>query len=165
MRKRMTAGAILAMTFITASLSDGGISDPRIARLEKIFSGLASSREPGAAVLVAKAGRVVFKRGYGVTDLRTLRPISRKTNFRLASVTKQFTAAAVMLCVRDGRLGYDDRLTTIFPDFPEYGRNITIRHLLNHTSGLPDYEDLMTPAVAAFRSRPSRSRTGKCSIS
>src|ERR1700704_913586 len=63
----------------------------------------------------------------------------------LASVSKQFTAMAVMLLVHDGKLRYDERLTDIFPDFPVYGRGITVRHLLNHTSGLQDYEDLMSP--------------------
>jgi CubicO group peptidase (beta-lactamase class C family) len=72
-----------------------------------------------------------------------MRPIDELTNFRLASVTKQFTAAAVMLLVRDGRLRYDTPLTSVLPEFPAYGRDITIRHLLQHTSGLPDYESLM----------------------
>ncbi len=113
--------------------------------IDTLFSGLISEHEPGAAVIVVKDGRVVFERGYGVTDLRTLRPIDSQTNFRLASITKQFTAAAVMLLVRDGRLRYEDSLTDIFPDFPEYGRAMTIGHLLTHTSGLADYEDLMPP--------------------
>lgn len=113
--------------------------------IEAIFSGLASGAEPGAAVLVLKEGRPVFERGFGVADLRTLRPVGRRTNFRLASVSKQFTAAAVMLLAREGRLGYETGLRDIFPDFPEYGRAVTVRHLLNHTSGLPDYEDLLPP--------------------
>ena len=85
----------------------------------------------------------MFERGYGVADLRSRRKIDAHTNFRLASCTKQFTAMAVMLLVHDGKLRYEDRLTDIFPDFPEYGKSITIRNLLNHTSGLLDYEDLM----------------------
>jgi CubicO group peptidase (beta-lactamase class C family) len=112
-------------------------------QVDALFSGLISDGEPGAAVLVADETGVVFERGYGVTDLRTRRRIDSRTNFRLASVTKQFTAAAVMLLVRDGKLRYEDSLTDVFPEFPEYGRAVTIRHLLNHTSGLPDYEDLM----------------------
>jgi CubicO group peptidase (beta-lactamase class C family) len=114
--------------------------------LDAHLEGLASAGEPGLAVLVVDDGRVAFERAIGVTDLRTRRGIDGATNFRLASVTKQLTAAAVMLLVRDGKLGYEDRLTDFFPDFPEYGRPITVRHLLNHTSGLPDYEDLMPPA-------------------
>ena len=101
------------------------------------------AKSPGIAVLVRQNGRTVFERGYGVRDLRTLAPIDARTDFRLASFTKQFTAMAAMLLVHDGKLHYDERLTGIFPGFPAYGRAITIRHLLTHTSGLPDYEDLM----------------------
>ena len=69
-------------------------------------------------------------------DLRTRAKIDSQTNFRLASVTKQFTAMAIMLLVHDGKLQYDDRLTDIFPDFPAYGKDITIRNLLTHTGRL-----------------------------
>ncbi len=93
-------------------------------------------------MLVVRDGKVVFQKGYGVTDLRTKRVIDEHTNFRLASFTKQFTATCIMLLVRDGKLRYDDRLTDIFPEFPAYGKGITVRNLLNHTSGLQDYEDL-----------------------
>ena len=72
-----------------------------------------------------------------------------QTNFRLASCTKQFTAMAIMLLVHDGKLRYDETLTEIFPDFPRYGKTIAVRNLLNHTSGLPDYEDLMDAAEKA----------------
>ena len=117
-------------------------------QIEAIFANLQSNDAPGAAVLVLKNGHPLFQRGYGVTDLRTLRKIDSHTNFRLASFTKQFTAMAIMLLVHDGKLHYEDRLTDVFPDFPDYGRSITIRNLLNHTSGLQDYEDLMTPPAA-----------------
>ncbi len=112
-------------------------------RVEGIFTNYKSSAAPGLAVLIVKDGKVVFERGYGVTDLRTHTPIDSHTNFRLASLTKQFTATAIMLLVHDGKLHYDDRLTDVFPEFPAYGKAITIRNLLNHTSGLKDYEDLM----------------------
>jgi CubicO group peptidase (beta-lactamase class C family) len=111
--------------------------------IDAVFSSLKSNRAPGVAVLVVRNGRAVFRRGYGVTDLRTRQPIEPNTNFRLASFTKQFTATAIMLLVRDGKLRYDDHLTDIFPEFPAYGKSITVRNLLNHTSGLKDYEDLM----------------------
>ena len=112
-------------------------------QIDAVFASLKSRNAPGAAVLVVRNGKPVFRRGYGVTDLRTLHPIDAKTNFRLASFTKQFTAAAIMLLVRDGKLHYDDHLADIFPEFPAYGKSITVRNLLNHTSGLPDYEDLL----------------------
>ena len=112
-------------------------------QIELIFSGATTPAEPGLAVLVRLNRQLVFERGYGVRDLRSKAPIDAHTNFRLASFTKQFTAMAIMLLVHDGKLHYGQTLTEIFPDFPAYGKSITIRNLLNHTSGLPDYEDLM----------------------
>jgi CubicO group peptidase (beta-lactamase class C family) len=90
---------------------------------------------------VVKDGKPVFRNG--VADLRTLHAIGPETNFRLASLTKQFTAMAIMLLVHDGKLKYDDHLTDVFPDFPAYGKAITIRQVLNHTSGLADYESVL----------------------
>ena len=107
-------------------------------------AGLEAGHIPGAAVLVTRNGEMVFERLSGVADLKSLRKIDAHTNFRLASLTKQFTAMAIMLLVHDGKLSYDKSLTDIFPDFPGYGRAITVRQLLNHTSGLEDYEDLMS---------------------
>jgi len=118
--------------------------------LDAIFAPLSGARSPGLAVLVRKNGKTVFERGYGVRELRGYRKIDASTDFRLASFTKQFTALAIMLLVHDGKLRYDEPVTELFPDFPAYGRAITVCHLLTHTSGLPDYEDLMgsdwTPA-------------------
>ena len=111
--------------------------------IEGIFAPLADAKSPGAAVLVLKDGRPFYERSFGVRDLKSFSKISDGTDFRLASMSKQFTAMAVMLLAHDRKLQYEDRLTDIFPDFPEYGRAITIRHLLTHTSGLPDYEELM----------------------
>ena len=114
-----------------------------MARLEAIFAPWSDSQSPGVAGLVRKDGRAVFERGYGVRDLKTLATIDPQTNFRLASCTKQFTAMAIMLLVRDGKLRYEENVTELFPEFPAYGKSITVRQLLNHTSGLPDYESLM----------------------
>jgi CubicO group peptidase (beta-lactamase class C family) len=112
-------------------------------QIAAVFDGVAMEKTPGLAVLVKKNGKVVFKRGYGVKELKTGSKIDAKTNFRLASVTKQFTAMAVMLLVHDKKLSYETMLGEIFPEFPEYGKKITVRQLLHHTGGLPDYEDLM----------------------
>ena len=117
--------------------------DLRAAVLRQFFAKLVHQGEPGLAVLVCENGRAEFRKGFGVRDLKSQSPITPQTNFRLASFTKQFTAMAIMLLVHDGRLRYDASLTDIVPEFPAYGRPITIRHLLTHTSGLPDYEDLM----------------------
>ncbi len=121
---------------------------PAEKQIDTVFSGITSANEPGLAMVVRKDGRTVFIRGYGLRDLRSSLPIDEHTNFRLASFTKQFTAMAIMLLVHDGKLNYDTRLTDIFPDFPAYGRAITIRNLLNHTSGLVAYEDLMDKKYA-----------------
>jgi CubicO group peptidase (beta-lactamase class C family) len=132
------------MKSLTGLLIAAGIAMAADAsRIEAIFAPLADGKSPGVAVLVRRNGKTVFERGYGVRDLRTLAPIDTDTNFRLASFTKQFTAMAIMLLVDDGKLRYDETLKEIFPDFPEYGRAITVQHLLTHTGGLPDYEDLM----------------------
>lgn len=116
------------------------------AEVDAIFSGVTSPDAPGLAVLVRQNGKNVFERGYGLRDLRTKAKIDGHTNFRLASFTKQFTAMAIMLLVHEGKLRYEETLTEILPNFPEYGKTITVRNLLNHVSGLPDYEDLMEKA-------------------
>jgi len=112
-------------------------------KVDAIFTGVTQPDDPGLAVLVLKNGHTVFEKGYGVAELRTRAKIDGKTNFRLASFTKQFTAMAIMLLIHDGKLRYDETLTEVVPDFPAYGKAITIRNLLTHTSGLAEYEDLM----------------------
>ena len=138
--------ALGSLFFALVGLRTGNSQQSRTGHFDAIFAPLADNSSPGLAVLVRKDGQAIFERGYGVRDLRTHTKIDPQTNFRLASCTKQFTAMSIMLLVHDGKLRYDDKLTDIFPDFPAYGRAITIRNLLNHTSGLPDYEDLMDAA-------------------
>ena len=122
---------------------------PPAAQLNAIFSKVVTApNQPGLAVLIRQNGRTLFERVYGMRDLRSNLLITANTNFRLASCTKQFTAMAIMLLVHDGKLRYDEPLTNIFPEFPAYGRAITIRNLLNHTSGLIAYEDLMDKMYA-----------------
>lgn len=118
-------------------------------RLRASFAGLTTEDSPGFAVLVKQDDKVLFEQGSGVRDLRTKERIDPQTNFRLASCTKQLTAMATMLLVHDGKLRYNETLPQIFPEFPAYGKSITVRNLLNHTSGLPDYEDLMDAAEKA----------------
>jgi len=137
-------GFLFLLSFIAASSTFAQSSPKEISnQMENVFFGIASSDTPGFAVLIKKDGKILFEQGYGVRDLRTKTKIDEQTNFRLASFTKQFTAMAAMLLVHDGKLRYDESLTELFPEFPAYGKTITVRNLLNHTSGLPDYEDLM----------------------
>jgi CubicO group peptidase (beta-lactamase class C family) len=143
--------ALLTFTLVAISATSNlsaqqnqQMSPLEIAReIDSAFSGIVTPGDPGFALLVKKDGQIVFEKGYGVRDLRSKTKIDAKTNFRLASFTKQFTAMAIMLLVHDGKLRYDETLTDIFSEFPAYGKNITVRNLLNHTGGLADYEDLM----------------------
>lgn len=146
-RFNFLAGIVLFF-LLSSPQSAKAAQHPAEKQIDAVFSGVTSPQEPGLAVVVRKDGRTVFLRGYGLCDLRSSLPIDEHTNFRLASFSKQFTAMAIMLLVHDGKLNYDTRLTDIFPDFPAYGRTITIRNLLNHTSGLVAYEDLMDKKYA-----------------
>ena len=115
----------------------------KAAAMDVLFESYAQPGAPGASVVVIKNGKVLFKKAYGLANLEEKIPSATSTNYRLASVTKQFTAMAIMILVERKKLSYDDRLTDLFPGFPEYGKQITVRHLLNHTSGLIAYEDVM----------------------
>jgi CubicO group peptidase (beta-lactamase class C family) len=105
-----------------------------------VRSELARQRIPGAAVAVVRGGEMVLAEGFGVANLEHRVPVHTKTIFQSGSVGKQFTAAAVMLQLEDGKLALDDPLTRFFPDAPAHWHAITVRHLLTHTSGIPDYE-------------------------
>jgi N-acyl-D-amino-acid deacylase len=98
-------------------------------------------RVPGMAVAVIRGGEVVKAQGYGEANVEHKVPVTEATIFQSGSIGKQFTAAAVMLQVDDGRLALSDPLIKFFPDGPPTWRAITVRHLLTHTSGIPDYND------------------------
>ena len=131
-----------ALIFCSVATSHVSASDPGVQQIDQIFRPLVGPASPGLSVIVLKNGKTIFESSYGLANLAIRTPISPLTDFRLASFTKQFTAMCIMLLVHDGRLGYNDRLTKIFPDFPAYGSAISVRMLLTHTSGLKDYEDI-----------------------
>jgi CubicO group peptidase (beta-lactamase class C family) len=146
-RPKLIIAIVAVLLLVTADGTPAQSPETSTAKkIDAVFSGVTSPDAPGLAVLVRQNGQPVFERGYGVRDLGSKARIDPHSNFRLASFTKQFTAMAIMLLVHDGKLRYDESLAEIFPDFPAYGKSITIRNLLNHTSGLPDYEDLMEAA-------------------
>ena len=86
---------------------------------------------------------MLVAKSYGLADVENKIPATPDSNYRLASVSKQFTAMSIMILADEGKLSFDDPVTKFFPEFPAYGKNITVRHLLNHTGGLKDYEDLI----------------------
>ncbi len=104
---------------------------------------------PGAAVLVLRDGQPVVRAGYGLANLEARTPATPETNYRLASVTKQFTAASILLLAEDGRLTLDDPGNKWLPSLPKAAEAVTIRHLLTHTSGLIDYEDVIPETFTA----------------
>ena len=96
---------------------------------------------PGASILVVREGKIVAQKSYGIANLEEHIAAAPDTDYRLASMTKQFTAASVLLT----GVPLDDPITKYLPEMPAYAKAITIRHLLTHTSGLLDYEDLIRP--------------------
>jgi CubicO group peptidase (beta-lactamase class C family) len=106
------------------------------------------ARTPGAVVLVARNGRVVFEKGYGLANIAAATPASASTQFYIASVSKAFTAMAIMMLAERGELSYEDPLTKFFPEFPRYAKRITVRHLLHHTSGIRDYAEFFDDSTA-----------------
>jgi len=112
-------------------------------RIDGLFAEFDKRDGPGASVIILHEGKAIFEKGYGMADVEARIPCSTNTNFRLASVTKQLTAMGVMILADRKKLSLDETLPDFFPEFPEYGRKLTVRHLLTHTSGLIDYEDVI----------------------
>ena len=143
----MLAGVFIALLItILMTLPAHAASDrtPMLTtKLDALFADYDQPGSPGASVMIIQDGKVLLAKGYGLADLEGKVPCGTNTNFRLASVTKQFTAMAVMMLAERKKLSLDERLTDFFPEFPAYGRQITVRQLLTHTSGLIDYEDVI----------------------
>jgi CubicO group peptidase (beta-lactamase class C family) len=111
--------------------------------IDSVMREYASPRGPGASVLIRRDGRTILARSYGLADVEAGVAATSQTNYRLASLTKQFTATAIMLLKEDGKLRYDDPIARFLPDLPPTARGVTIRMLLTHTSGLWAYEDFV----------------------
>ncbi len=111
--------------------------------VDDLFAAYSGTSVPGASVVVIRDGQVVVRRAYGMADLERRSAATPETDYRLASVSKQFTATAIMLLAKDGKLRFDQSIADFLPELPPATRAVTIRHLLNHTSGLVDYEDLI----------------------
>ena len=108
---------------------------------------------PGAAVIVIRDGSVLKRGAFGLADLARGIPIGTDTAFNLASVSKQFTAMAILLLAEEGRLSYDDPITRFLPELSRFGDERRIRHLLTHSAGLPDYYEVMVQVSGVERPR------------
>ena len=114
-----------------------------VASVDSVMAAYAHAGGAGASVLIVRNGATVLARSYGLADVEAQVAASPRTNYRLASLTKQFTATAVMLLKEDGRLRYDDSVDRYLSNLPPSARGVTIRMLLTHTSGLWAYEDFV----------------------
>src|SRR6476619_5341857 len=103
---------------------------------------VAERRTAGVSVAVVKNGRTILSKGYGFADLENDVPATPETVYRIGSITKQFTSAAIMRLMEQGKLSLDDTLQKFLPNFPTQGNRVTVRHLLNHTSGIKSYTSL-----------------------
>ncbi len=113
-------------------------------RVDAVFAEYGKPDSPGCALGVFQGGRVIHDKGYGLASLEhdvTIDP--RRMVFDLGSVSKQFTAASVLLLIQEGKLALSDDIRRFLPEIPGYGKTITVAHLLHHTSGLRDYTVLM----------------------
>jgi CubicO group peptidase (beta-lactamase class C family) len=133
--------ALLAAIALPAVLAAQQPGLPGLA--DRVFGPWNSTHTPGCAVGVARGGAVLLTRGYGMADLETGTPITPATTFESGSVAKQFTATATVLLALDGKLDLDDPVRKYIPELPDYGRPVTIRHLLTHTSGLREWSSLV----------------------
>ena len=111
---------------------------------------------PGAAVIVVQAGQTVYQAGYGLAAVENKIPITPQTIFHLGSVGKQFTGLAIMLLAEEGRLNYDDPVGNYLPQLARFGDQVTLRKMLHHTSGLPDYyEGVLNDQLFALAEQPT----------
>ena len=118
------------------SASDGQLL---IESIEKKLQGIYEPDEPGAAIIAVRDGKIIFRQAYGLANVELQVSMKPDMVFKVGSMTKQFTAVAIMILQERDSLSLDTPITNFFPDYPVYGNVITIRHLLSHTSGIPNY--------------------------
>jgi CubicO group peptidase (beta-lactamase class C family) len=118
-------------------------------RIDALLAPLSSDRNPGVAVMVIHNGAILYSTSVGLADVERGIPIGRRTAFDIASVSKQFTAMLAMILHEEGRLDYDTPVVHFLPELSRFGETMTVRHLLTHTSGLPDYYDALARAGSA----------------
>lgn len=143
---------VLSVLLVLCLPAAAQTSDPA-AKIDEIFAPWKSQESPGCTVAVGESGRTLLSRAYGMADLEHDVPITPATIFEAGSVSKQFTATAVLLLVQQGKLSLPDDVRKYVPELPEYSKPITIDHLIHHTSGLRDWG-----AVAAIGGWPRGTR-------
>src|SRR5882672_3192263 len=112
-------------------------------RVDAIFASYDQSNSPGCALGVIQAGNVVYRKAFGMGSVELDVPLTPQSVFYMGSVSKQFTAASVVLAAEQGFLSLDDDVRKYLPEIPDYGHKITLRQMLHHTSGFRDFLDLL----------------------
>src|SRR5882762_3288440 len=141
---------LFLFSFLEISRSGAqGVPDSIGKKIDDLFSYLNKPNSPGCAIGIVRNDSLIYAKGYGMANLEYSIPISPETIFHMASVSKQFTAYSIVLLARQGKLNLDDDIHKYLPWFPDLKEKITIRHLLNHTSGIRDQWQLL--AIAGTR--------------
>lgn len=127
-----------AVALAPVSTSAAGITQTALPEVDQYIQGqLIEQKIPGITLVAVREGKIVYSKGYGYADRETARPVKPEDRFEIGSITKSFAATAIMLLVEDGKISLDDKLDKFLGTIPQGWTGITIRHLLNHTSGLP----------------------------
>lgn len=113
--------------------------DPRLAASDQLLDSLFDETQPGCSAAVSVHGSIVWAQARGVADLASATPLTTETRFDIASLTKQFTATAILMLQREGLLSLSDPISSYVPGLPAWGRTITLEQLMHHTSHIPDY--------------------------
>jgi CubicO group peptidase (beta-lactamase class C family) len=133
----------LNLLFISCIMITHAAQAQLVKRLDSVIASTVRPGEPGIALYVENGGKPIYKNAFGL-DNTTGRELSAETNFRMASVSKQFTAMCILLLEKDNKLSFDDPISRFFPEIPAaVGNKILVRHLLTHSSGIIDYEAIM----------------------
>jgi CubicO group peptidase (beta-lactamase class C family) len=137
----MRLGAVLAFAFLATAHAFAAETDQQ--RVDRIFAVYDRADSPGCALGVIRDGEFIYRRGYGAASLELGVPLSSSSVFYVGSVSKQFTAASVVLAAEQGYLSLDDDVRKYIPELPDYGQPITLRQMLHHTSGFRDMVGLL----------------------
>jgi len=136
---RISAAGIVCGVVLSCAAESVGAQEKDNAAVDAIFSDVAKPGSPGCALAVARDGKIMYKKGYGLANIEESVAITPKTVFDIGSTSKQFTAASIVLLEKRGKLSLNEDIRKYVPEIPDYGHKITILQLLNHTSGIRDY--------------------------
>jgi CubicO group peptidase (beta-lactamase class C family) len=140
---------LLFILLVVAQLTHG---QPKITdAIDQLISKVYPADQPGAAVLVAKGDKLIFKKGYGKASMAAGSNVTSQTVFRIGSITKQFTSTAILKLISEGKIGLQDKIVKYLPAYQPQGELVTIENLLNHTSGITNYTSML-----ALRSNESK---------